>query len=164
MGRYPLVCSGETYRYDCSGLVEAIYARAGRPVAGSTRELYERSIDLGVTHRNKRPSPGDLAFFDDTYDRNGNGRLDDDLSHVAVVESVDDDGTITMVHKGSKGVVRLYMNLHTPDVHSEDGEILNSYLRAQRQKDPRGTEYLAGELWRGFSSLWAADEGLVMEF
>ena len=42
-------------------------------------------------------------LFRDTYDRNRNRRRDDDLTHVAIVESVASDGTITLVHKGGEG-------------------------------------------------------------
>ena len=155
VGKERLSYGGALYRWDCSGLIEAVYARAGLPITGSSASLYERAQDLGVFHRNHRPSPGDVAFFENTYDRNGNGRLDDDITHVAVVTTVDDDGTITMVHKGGSGVSWLYMNLSQPGVYqSEDGRVLNSYLRSRSSRDPRGTRYLSGELWRGFASFW----------
>ena len=158
VGRHPLKHGGEKFRYDCSGLVEAVSARAGQPLTGNTAGLWLQAQAQGVDHRKKRPSPGDLVFFDDTYDRNENGRLDDDLTHVAVVETVDDDGTLTLVHKGSKGVVRTFMNLEHPhDKTDAGGKVLNSALRVKTSKDPRGTKYLTGELWKGSASFWKAD-------
>ena len=41
-----------------------------------------------MVHHRKVPRPGDLAFFDDTYDANHDGRTNDPLTHVAVVLSV----------------------------------------------------------------------------
>ncbi len=160
VGHRRLVVDGTRYRYDCSGLVEAAYARAGIPVRGSSAGLYALARDAGVLHRRRRPAPGDVAFFDDTYDRNGDGRRNDELSHVAIVESVDADGTITLVHKGSRGVTRIVMNLERPHDHAdEDGRVINSYLRATSDRD--GGPTLSGELWRAFGSLWAVDEEAV---
>ena len=153
-----LVVRGESYRYDCSGLVEAAHAGARIDLRGSSKDLYERARDEGLLHKRKIPSPGDIAFFDDTYDRNHNRRRDDDLTHVAVVESVAADGTITLVHKGGRGVMRIEMNLRRPgDRRDEDGRELNDYLRSTKDKD--GGPTLSGELWRAFGSLWAVDAG-----
>lgn len=137
---------GETYRYDCSGLVEASLEGGRCPYKGSSAMLWDEAQRLGVDHRRRIPSPGDIAFFDNTYDRDANGRLDDDLSHVAVVESVDRAGTITLVHVGSKGVVRFRMNLRN--------DHLNDPLRAKKPNDPPATKYLANQLWRGFASFY----------
>lgn len=155
IGQPRIVLDGVTYRQDCSGLVEAALAAAGYDFAGSSAMLFEAARDAGVLHRRRLPFPGDVAFFDDTYDRNGNGRRDDPLSHVAVVEAVAEDGTITLVHVGSKGVVRFRMNLRRPEERStEGGVVLNDYLRARTPGDGPRTRYLAGELWVGFASFW----------
>ncbi|MEZ4320234.1 MAG: CHAP domain-containing protein [Myxococcota bacterium] len=141
------------FRNDCSGFVMAVYARAGAPISGSSRTLWEDAKGRGSTHSHLRPEPGDLAFFDDTYDRNGNGRRDDDLTHVAVVIEVHEDGTIVMGHGGtSKGRTELRMNLlHPHDRTSPDGEVWNDYLRARRRGEPENGKYLSGELLRGFA-------------
>lgn len=160
LGDRNLVVAGEKYRYDCSGLVEAVMASVGAPWRGSTEMLFEAGRDEGVLHHRKLPAPGDVAFFDDTYDRDGNGKLDDPLSHSAIVEAVDDEGTITLIHVGSKGVVRFKMNLRHPDVRAaEDGTVLNDYLRAKGKDDDPRTRYLAGELWRAFGSFWKRASG-----
>ena len=72
---------------------------------------------------------GRHGVFDNTWDRNGNGVRDDALTHIGIVETVDTDGTITLVHLGSKGVVRIQMNLQRPSVTKREGKVLNSYLR-----------------------------------
>lgn len=155
LGASRLTVKGETYRFDCSGLVEAAYAKAGAVWTGSTEDLFHVAREQGVLHRRRTPSPGDIAFFDDTYDRDGNGRRDDPLSHSAVVVAVAEDGTVEMVHVGSKGVVSLRMNLRHPEERlSPEGAVWNDYLRAPGKHDSPRTRYLAGELWVGFGSLW----------
>lgn len=144
------------HRYDCSGMVNAAYSRAGIDLAGrNSASMLKYARENHVFHRRKSPRPGDVAFFDNTHDRNGNRRLDDKLTHVAVVEKVDDDGTITLIHKGGSGVTRTQMNLRHPATHKDEaGKVLNSHLRYRSSKDRRRTKYLTGQLWRGFGSLW----------
>ena len=114
---------------------------------------------IGAVHRRRIPRVGDLAFFDDTYDRNQNGIADDELTHIAVVTAVDDQGTITLAHGGtSAGRSTILMNLRFPDVHRDQaGMELNGYLRAARKDEPRAVGHLTGELWRGFATVRAED-------
>jgi len=155
LGASKLRHGGESFRYDCSGLVMAAHARAGLQLAGSSESMLTMAKEAGVFHRRKRPQVGDVAFFANTYDKNGNGRLDDPITHVAVVVAVDDDGTVYMVHKGGRGITRLILNLHQPSEHADGAsKEINSYLRSRRSSDRRGTQYLAGELWIGFASFW----------
>lgn len=153
--RHYLEVSPRGYRDDCSGYVEAVFARAGFDLRGSTAMFYELAEEQGALHHHKLPRPGDLAFFDDTYDRNHNGQLDDPLSHVAVVLEVAADGTILLGHGGtSRGRTTLTMNLEQPDLReADDGHVLNDWLRVRRDGDPARTRYLAGELWRAFATL-----------
>jgi hypothetical protein len=153
VGQRRMTGGGETHRFDCSGMVEAAYARAGWDYRGSSKNLYDLADDAGVLHKKKRPHLGDVVFWDNTYDRNKNGRRDDSLTHVGVVEAVLDDDTVRIVHLGSRGVVRIAMNLRHPhERHDAAGAIINSYVRASR--DARSGGVLSGELFRGFASLW----------
>ena len=153
VGQRRMTGGGETHRFDCSGMVEAAYARAGWDFNGGSKDLYALAKQEGLLHKKKRPHLGDIVFWDNTYDRNRNGRRDDKLTHVGVVEAVLEDDTIRVVHLGSKGVVRIAMNLNTPSQRYDDkGDIINSYVRASR--DARSGGVLAGELFRGFGSLW----------
>ena len=89
IGNRRMVVHGEKQRYDCSGMVCAAHKKAGIPLSGSSKSLYKKAKDYGVSHKRKRPDVGDIAFFDNTWDRNKNGRRDDRLTHVAIVEHVE---------------------------------------------------------------------------
>jgi hypothetical protein len=144
----------------CNGLIEDILRDVGVPMRGNVRTLFADMDAKGWVHRRKVPSVGDIVFFDSTYDSNRNGRQDDPLSHVAVVISVEPDGTIQMVHHGSKGIRPLTMNLRDPSARrAEDGKVLNSYLGAPgyAQEGRR----LAGELWRAFATPQRGGSALV---
>ncbi|MED5372525.1 MAG: CHAP domain-containing protein [Myxococcota bacterium] len=159
VGKKVMSCGGESFRYDCSGLVNVVHYKAGIDLRGLNSDgLWSMAQELGVDHKGL-PETGDVVFFDNTYDRNGNGRLDDKLTHVAVVESVDDDGTVHLVHKGSKGVVRIVMNPEHPDQRlSPQGKEWNDWLRARKKGDSKSTQYFSGQLWVGSASFWAAPE------
>jgi hypothetical protein len=160
VGKGKLVVDGRRYRWDCSGFVEAAYAKAGLSYQGSSADLYATARAGGLLEKGKIPRVGDVAFFDDTYDRNRNGRRDDELSHVAIVESIDAVGTITLVHHGSKGIVRIKMNLRRPhDRTDADGNVLNDPLRAAKDSDKGPV--LTGELWKAFGSLWEPADALA---
>ncbi len=159
IGAKRLVVRGEKQRYDCSGFVCAAHKQAGHPLRGNTRSLQELAKAEDVFHKRKRPTLGDVVFFHNTYDRNRNGKRDDLWSHIAIVETVDADGTITMVHKGGKGVTRITMNLKRPHLRKDgDGKRLNSYLTNHKH----GAK-LAGELWSGFGSLWTLQDRRVAQ-
>ena len=155
VGESTLTVRGERFRFDCSGLVEAALASAGCAFKGSAAGLFDQARTLRVLHRRRVPSPGDVAFFDDTYDADDDGRLGDPLTHVAVVETVDASGTITLVHVGSKGIVRILMNLkHPEDRYDGAGNLINSLLRSKQGGDTPRTKYLSGERWVAFASFW----------
>lgn len=164
-GRERFNVAGETFNGDCSGFVEAVYALEGiqlrRILQGvAPRETsavaaaWQAAGRLGVRWRGGEwPSPGDLVFFDDTWDRNGNGRRDDPLTHVGLVEWVDPDGTVTFLHRGGQGVTRGQLNLRQPDrMKGPDGRPLNAPLRVRTSRDDDAPA-LAGQLFAGFGRI-----------
>ena len=158
LGKSKLRHNGTNYRFDCSGFVNAAHAIAGEDLSHrNTAGMVEYAKGLGLYERVGSPGQGDTVFWDNTHDRNKNGRLDDTFTHVGVVERVDDDGTLHVVHLGSKGVVRIRMNLLRPnDYKNASGKVLNSFLRRRTKSDRRGTQYLSGQLYSGMASFWAA--------
>lgn len=145
---------------DCSGLVRLAFEAAGVNLVSHGFErgenavsaMWRRALEAGALHTS-RPRPGDLAFFRETYDRNRDGRRNDGLTHVAVVEAVDLDGTVTLVHRGSKGVSRTRLNVQAPSVYrTREGRVLNDYLRAANKKKGQRA-WLTGELFVGYAAL-----------
>jgi hypothetical protein len=143
---------------DCSGLVRLAYQKAGIDLVGdgflagenAVSAIYRRARARGALHEHL-PQPGDLVFFRETYDRNRDGRRNDGLTHVAVVERVEAEGTLTFIHRGRKGIARSHMNLAFPRTHrvGQPGVILNDILRPAS----RGQRaWLSGELFAGFAS------------
>ena len=154
LGKKRMTVHGKKYRYDCSGMVCAAHVKAGLNLSGNTRSMYEYAKDVGVFHKRKRPDVGDVAFFDNTWDRNKNGRRDDRLTHIAIVEKVERDGTITLIHLGNSGINRLVMNLKHPGHRtSAQGKPWNSVLRNQKKG-----KRLTGELFSGFGSIWSVSD------
>jgi hypothetical protein len=92
--------------------------------------------------------PGDLVFFDNTWDFNGDGKLNDPLTHVGVVERVKADGTVVFISRVTTTIARYRMNLGLPHVHkTAKGRVLNDYIRRKRPTDPDEMGRLTGELF-----------------
>jgi hypothetical protein len=158
VGRKTLTVNGVTYPNDCTGLVRAAYAfasidlayRFGRYSGNGVRRLYMTLRDERLLYAVLYPMPGDLVFWDNTYDANGNGRADDGLTHVGVVVSVDADGSIRYLHYNYRlGPVIDRMNLTKPEITVKDnGEQVNSFLRMSGSPEYAGTN--AAQLFRVF--------------
>ncbi len=142
---------------DCSGLANLAYRRRGLslmpertlPGENGVAAIYRKARSLDSLH--SKPRPGDLVFFRETYDRNRDGRRNDGLTHIGVVERVERDGTVTFVHRAGGGVKRSKLHLHQPALRRDaKGRVLNDYLRrTEKTSHPR----LAGELLAGFATV-----------
>ncbi len=156
---------GETFNPDCSGFVEAVYAAEGVALrrilqAAAPRETSAVAAAWAATgafgerwRGGEWPAPGDLIFFDDTWDRDGDGRRDDPLTHLGIVEWVEEDGTVRFFHRGGRGVARGVLNLSRPDrAAAEDGRPLNTPLRVRAGRDDPAP-VLAGQLFTGFGRI-----------
>lgn len=143
---------------DCSGFVREVFRRHGvDPFAqgggagdNGVKILHRLADRRGALHARARPSPGDLVFFDDTHDRNADGRRNDPLTHVGIVDRVDGD-VVTFLHKVDRGVVRSRMSVRHPHERARGGETLNEPLRvgADTGHAPR----LTGSLFAGFATI-----------
>lgn len=157
LGAGRIEVGGEVFRMSCSEMVRAAFAAEGcteGPTGafgdGGTATLFEYCKDAGLLHR-ESAAPGDLVIFDNTYDRNRNRKSDDPLSHVGIVTGGRDDGTVIFVHVGSGRIRKGHMNLERPWARKDkDGNALNDQLRARKKNDPKGTRYMAGELFRAY--------------
>ncbi len=166
VGQREVTIEGQSHRADCSGFVTACFDHAGLDLiepgdAGTsgTEILYRALQRVDGVHEDEIPEPGDLVFFSNTHDRNRNGRVDDDFTHVGFVESVGEDGTVHFLHFVS-GAVRIgRMNLLHPNarVNEETGAIWNDPLRRRRKDDSSKVRYLTSQLWIGFGRVGGDD-------
>jgi len=158
VGRRSLKAVLRGMKDDCIGLVRFVYARAGLPLedhafARSARNavngLYQKLRSAGLVRR-ADPLPGDMVFFRDTYDVNRDGKRNDGMTHIGIIEEVQDGGTVLFIHRDRRGVVKSAANPSRPrQLEDAEGKKMNDYIRRQTLEH-RG--YLAGELISGFVS------------
>jgi cell wall-associated NlpC family hydrolase len=161
--RGPFRVGRDRFRDDCSGFVAAVFtadgldlraamqrAGGGRGAAAAWRAAGERGGTFGAE---EAPAPGDLVFWNDTYDRNHNRKPDDGFTHVGLVERVV-DGTVVFLHRGHRGVARGFMTLaRRHEARDADGTVLNSAVQRPHAYPVRKGGGLAAELFAGFAHL-----------
>ncbi len=159
VGQKKVQLAGRTWPSDCTGFVEAVYAQAGVSFSGTAlpgdngvTALYRYARAHGRLFKRERPQPGDLVFFRETYDQNRDGQRNDGLTHVGLVDAVEKDGTVTVIHRVRKGVVRYRMNLRHPElrVDPRSGQVLNDALRVPGGERAGAT---TGQLFAAFATL-----------
>jgi hypothetical protein len=164
--RGPFTVSDERFPADCSGFVSAVYQAEGIPLrqlgmraapteSSGVAAVYRAATIWGVVFGGggEWPRPGDLIFFKGTYDRERDGRFEAPFTHIGIVESVDEGGTVTFIHRGRSGVTRAVMTLERPgQARDESGRELNSHLR-RRGKGPGAGATLAGALFMGYGRI-----------
>jgi peptidoglycan DL-endopeptidase CwlO len=155
VGAKAVLVGGRRFPDDCTGLVRAVYARHGLDLFGETGPAADNGVTAiwryaqrhGSLHKEK-PRPGDIVFFTETYDRNRDGRPNDGLTHVGIVDRVEPDGTVLVIHRVARGVVTYRMNVErAQDRKDAQGRVLNDWLREGKQSR------LAGELFAGYATL-----------
>jgi hypothetical protein len=161
-----VVVNGRTFVLDCIGTVSAIFYGMDIDVqkdfpryrGDGVSRLFQSLAAHRALHHDRLPRPGDVVFWDNTWDANGDGRLDDDpLTHAGVVMSVDPDGTIHYVHEHIiKGVTVEAMNLRRPFEYSDpQGRIINNAMALNsgisRWDNP--PHWTSGDLWDSFGDV-----------
>ncbi len=167
----------ERFNADCTGFIEAVYEAEGIPLRALMRAaapdersgvaaafVATRAYGSVFGRRGEWPSPGDLIFWHDTYDRNGNGRADDRFTHAGIVEYVV-DGTVVFLHRGGKGVARGAMTRTRPDEKAADGVLLNSHIRS-KTASRTGVPVLAGALFSAYGRIepWRVPGPVAMPY
>ncbi|MBI4976409.1 MAG: C40 family peptidase [Spirochaetes bacterium] len=157
-----------SYSIDCSGLVAAVYTTANVSVfekqakilTGPTgvKIIYDTLKGFNKVYRRTRPRTGDIVFFNNTWDMNGNGKVDDLLTHAGIVLDTDGMGVIRFMHSYSKGVSISYANLYYKDKYMKEGREFNTFLRRKYPTDASNTPYLAGEMIYAFGTVFDIPE------
>ncbi len=162
-----IVVRGRRFNFDCTGTVLAIYYYAGidlsrdfsRYTGNGVLRLYKMLYNRKLIYLTNYPVPGDLIFWDNTYDRNGDGKWNDYLTHVGMVVGVKSDGTIQYVHDHiRKGITIERMNLLYPDVYvrKSNGKqiIVNAPMRMKVAGVRHPSKWLASQLLRAFGKAY----------
>ena len=162
VGAKTIESNGRRIAYDCAGVTRAVFLRHGidlygnsesDPEANGVRLIYAHIQQQGTFHQGPVAHPGDLVFFNDTWDYNGDGQVNDPLTHVGIVERQDPDGTVVFISRVAGAVERYHMNLGLPHVHrAANGRVLNDYIRRKEVVDPADAGHLTGELFAIFGT------------
>jgi hypothetical protein len=163
VGARTITSQGKRIAYDCAGVTRAIFLEHGidlyrgafdDPKGNGVRLIHNHVRQHGTLHQGSHVSPGDLVFFDNTWDFNGDGKLNDPLTHVGVVERLEPDGTVVFISRVANAIERYRMNLDQPHVHkTAQGRVLNDYIRRKLPTDPDQAAHLAGELFSFYGNL-----------
>jgi NlpC/P60 family len=161
VGATTITSEGRHISYDCAGVTRAVFLQHGIDLydgngnsgANGVRLIFNHMRQYGTLHQEPVPRPGDLVFFDNTWDFNGDGRLNDPLTHVGIVERVEPDGTVIFISRVADAIERYHMNLRHPHIHKTDGgRILNDYIRRKLPRDPDSMGRLTGELFASYGT------------
>jgi len=152
LGKKDLETLGSGFRSDCSGYIVGVYRTLGyrfslEPQPGDrsvAQSLFWTLQKRNLLYSSRRPKKADLVFFKGTTDKRRYR-----VSHVGLVASVNEDGTVLILHYSSKGVSELRMNLRRPDSHKgKIGRIINDFLK-------RGSgDRLSGQLFFTYGDLF----------
>ena len=162
VGAKTIKTNGRHIAYDCAGVTRAVFLKhgidlydgePGDPDANGVQIIHQHIRQQGTFHQGPVVHPGDLVFFNNTWDYNGDGKVNDPLTHIGIVERQEPNGTVVFISRVAGAIERYHMNLGLPHVHKTiDGRILNDYLRRKNVSDPAKTRYLTGELFAQFAT------------
>jgi len=157
--------NGRVFILDCIGTVAATFWRMNIDIqkdfskyqGNGVNRLYKSLEALGALHTDRYPRPGDIIFWDNTWDANGDSNRSNDLrTHAGIVMAVDDDGTIYYLHESVvAGVIIEVMNLLEPaSAHDTSGKRINNTIAiATISGGPRPERYFAGDVFGRFGDL-----------
>ena len=173
VGARAIASQGKRIAYDCAGVTRAIFLEHGidlyrgtfnDPKGNGVRLIHNHVRQHGTLHRGSNVNPGDLVFFDNTWDFNGDGKLNDPLTHVGVVERLEQDGTVIFISRVANAIERYRMNLDQPHVHkTAQGLVLNDYIRRKHPTDPENAARLTGELFSFYGNLLSPQKHMSSE-
>ena len=128
-GAKKLEIRGKKFNMDCTGVILAIYYYAGIDLASSfnkysgngVKRIHSYLNDQKLLYKSKTPQPGDIIFWDNTYDKNSDKKWNDPLTHVGMVVLVTEKGQIDYIHHNyRRGIILEKMNLNDPDSYTKN--------------------------------------------
>ena len=157
LGADKIIVRDRKFNFDCTGVVLACYYYAGIDLSrvfprysgnGVTR-IYRYMEDQKLLHKAETPQTGDIIFWDNTYDRNGDGKENDELTHIGMVVSSSENGEVVFIHVNySKGIILEKMNRKRGDEYMDGNAVINSPMRMKSAK--KSSAWLASHLFRVF--------------
>ncbi len=133
--------------------LEAILHRVDVSVTWTAGQGLDRLVATAkkkrAYHTRGAPREGDIVLFDNQWDANINGRLDDRLTGCGVVTWTDGEKFQAIVRTGN-APRRVTAWPGGPARRIVDGEKVNDFLRVPSRSDPVDTPYLAGQLYVGY--------------
>ena len=155
----------ESICLDCIGTVIAVYLDAGfdfrDKMSGGydsgVRNLYAFLKENNAVYTEGLPVPGDIVFWDNTWDADGDGdNTNDPLTHAGIVIKVEENGTVHYLHAHiTRGIIIQKMNRYTPEYYSESGEVINDAmaLGSGISRDNNPEKWTSGDLWSSYGSI-----------
>ena len=131
--------------YKLNGVDLAEKLQGDYPTIG---DLYQYAFKQKLVYQTTRPAIGDLVFFHNTFDRNRDGRWNDWHTLVGIVESIDDNDTISILIYTTK-IEKIELNLKYPELKTRKGQTLNTQIRP----DEGGQVGTTAKLFAGFANL-----------
>jgi hypothetical protein len=110
VGQRDIVVGGVDYGPDCAALVRAAFAQGGRPLPPDARDaeaLHALADRRGTLSAGDHLEVGDMVFLSD---RPGGPPV-----HVGLVARIEPDGTALVLHRVTRGVLRVRINLAYPE-------------------------------------------------
>ena len=163
LGKF-IFTSNKNYYQDCSGFIRYIFKKSlkidlfniphkehrekGRWINGVA--LIYKYVQKNGKIFKYLPKPGDIIFFDNTSDKNRDGKINDRLTHIALIIKVKKDGTIIFIHHSSEGVNISRMNFYNKK-H-------NSLLRKYRKSDSKNTPHYTYQMFNSFGRLFQEEK------
>ncbi|HAD81089.1 TPA: hypothetical protein DCG35_01150 [Candidatus Edwardsbacteria bacterium] len=157
VGTRDLAGLNKCFKNDCSGFVVGVYRlmgyrvdiRSHRKNRSLSEMLFLSLQDKGMAYQEFKPNIGDAVFFKNTTDV-----VYDRITHMGLVEEIEPDGTVIILHYSAGGVKRLRMNLNSPyREKTGSGKVINNYLK----RDDAGAgkrNILAGALFHSYGDIY----------
>ena len=149
------------YRDDCSNVLRIAYDAIGIdlfsehhlfPGANGVRLIRKKGETSYASSSTTSATVGDIIVFDNTFDRNGNGRFDDKDTHAGIVVGVESDGTVALYNRVASGHRIYWMNLrHKTRIKlGPAGRRINNVLRRVKKSKRNETPRLTGQLFASY--------------